>query len=274
MSPADLKPLLQGAGLSIGYRNKEGSASLADGLHLQLCPGELTCLLGPNGAGKTTLLRTLCGALAPLRGSIQLKGQDLDGMTPAERARRVSIGLATERPADWMEVRDLVALGRHPYSGWLGQLDSSDRERIDWALEAVGATALAGRKLAVLSDGERQKVIIARALAQETPVLLLDEPTAHLDLPNRIETMTLLRRLSRERGMGILLSTHDLDPALRQADRLWLLGTKGDFREGAPEELARSNALAEAFAHNALRWDALCGLFDQPREEQSGQLPE
>ncbi len=275
MSTVDPEPLLSAKGLAIGYPGRKRAAVLAQGLELHLRPGEFTCLLGPNGAGKTTLLRSLSGALPPLSGNIQLQGHDLAGIAPRERARRIGVALSGTAPAGWMEARALVALGRHPYSGWLGRLDGKDRERIEWALEAVGATALAGRKIAELSDGERQKVIIARALAQETPVLLLDEPTAHLDLPNRIETMALLRRLAQECKMAILLSTHDLELALQQADRLWLLGPAGSFCQGEPEALARKGTLAEAFAHEALRWEALQGNFPQSGSaEQSGQVPE
>lgn len=275
MSPADNELLLAANNLSIGYSGNNREGALARGLDLQLRAGEFSCLLGPNGAGKTTLLRSLCGALPALSGSILLQGEDLNGISLRERARRISATLSGAAPAGWMEVRALVALGRHPYSGWLGRLDNTDRERIEWALEAVGAATLAERRIGELSDGERQKVTIARALAQETPVLLLDEPTAHLDLPNRMEIMAMLRRLAHECNKAILLSTHDLDLALRQADRLWLLGAGGELNEGEPEDLVRSGALAKTFSHEALRWEELCGHFRQPSEEaQSGQVPE
>ena len=254
--------LLSSTDLSVGYGEKGPAKTLASGIDLTLHAGEFICLLGPNGAGKTTLLRTLSGILNPLAGSIQLKGTDLFAIPPRERAQRISVVLADKVPAGMMNVRSLVALGRHPYSGWLGRLDTKDYECIEWALQTVGASQLAERLVAELSDGERQKVAIARALAQEASILLLDEPTAHLDLPNRIETMALLRRLSREKNLAVLLSTHDLDLALRQADRLWLLGADGTLRQGEPEALARSGALAETFAHESLQWNALRTCFN------------
>ena len=275
MSQNDANSLLDTACLSIGYGEKGPAKTLASGLDLTLHAGEFICLLGPNGAGKTTLLRTLSGILTPLAGSIRLLGTDLSAIPTRERAHRISVVLADKVPAGMMNARSLVALGRHPYSGWLGRLDTKDYECIEWALQIVGASQLAERLVAELSDGERQKVAIARALAQEASILLLDEPTAHLDLPNRIETMALLRRLSREKNLAVLLSTHDLDLALRQADRLWLLGTDGTLRQGEPEALARSGALAETFAHESLQWNALQTCFNQPKPDgQSGQVPE
>ena len=275
MSQIDANSLLDTACLSIGYGEKGPAKTLASGLDLTLHAGEFICLLGPNGAGKTTLLRTLSGILTPLAGNIRLQGTDLSAIPPRERAHRISVVLADKVPAGMMNARSLVALGRHPYSGWLGRLDTKDYECIEWALQIVGASQLAERLVAELSDGERQKVAIARALAQEASILLLDEPTAHLDLPNRIETMALLRRLSREKNLAVLLSTHDLDLALRQADRLWLLGTDGTLRQGEPEALARSGALAETFAHESLQWNALGSRFNQPAPDgQSGQVPE
>ena len=275
MSHPDPNAPLATAGLSIGYGKKGTTEALASGLDLTLRAAEFVCLLGPNGAGKTTLLRTLSGALPPVAGDIRLQGSNLSKIPPRERAHQISVVLADRISAGMMDARSLVALGRHPYSGWLGRLDRKDYDCIAWALEIVGASKLAERPIAELSDGEQQKVAIARALAQEASILLLDEPTAHLDLPNRIETMALLQQLSHERNLSILLSTHDLELALRQADRLWLLGSDGTLWQGSPEKLARDGALAEVFSHEALSWEALRRYFDQPAPEvQSGQVPE
>lgn len=275
MNPSDPNEPLATAGLSIGYDEKGTAGTIACGLDVSLQSGQFVCLLGPNGAGKTTLLRTLSGALPPLAGDIRLRGTQLSAIPPRERAHQISVVLADRISAGMMDARSLVALGRHPYSGWLGRLNAKDRESIAWALEIVGASKLAERPVAELSDGEQQKVAIARALAQEASILLLDEPTAHLDLPNRIETMALLRQLSHEKNLSILLSTHDLELALRQADQLWLLAANGTLRQGTPEQLARDGALARAFAHEALSWESLRRYFNQPAPEaQSGQVPE
>ena len=164
-----------------------------------------------------------------------------------------------------MDAYSLVSLGRHPYSGWLGGLNQHDRDRIAWALDAVGARELATRQVADLSDGERQKVSIARALAQEAGVMLLDEPTAYLDLPRRVELMSILRKLARQEQIALLLSTHDLDLALRFADRLWVITPNGTVLQGAPEALALSGEFAAIFANENLEWDPEHGLFRTPQ---------
>jgi iron complex transport system ATP-binding protein len=168
-----------------------------------------------------------------------------------------------------LTARELVALGRYPYTDWLGRLGHSDRERVAAAIEAVDASALAERAVRSLSDGERQRVLIARALAQEPRLMILDEPTAYLDLPRRIETMGLLRRLSRETGVAVLLSTHHLDLALGYADAIWLLPLGGALEVGAPEDLALSGAIERAFVSEHLVFDADDGSFHL-REEPDG----
>ena len=175
---------------------------------------------------------------APLSGQIQLSGRPLSAIAPRERARAVSVVLTETVPPGMMDAYSLVSIGRHPYSGWFGGLSRHDKERIDWALSAVGASSLASRQVAELSDGERQKISIARALAQEAKLMLLDEPTAFLDLPRRVELMSILRNLAHRENLALLLSTHDLDLALRFADRLWLMTSEGTLIQGAPEALA------------------------------------
>ncbi|MEW6254260.1 MAG: ABC transporter ATP-binding protein, partial [Planctomycetota bacterium] len=155
----------------------------------------------------------------------------------------------------------LVALGRHPYTDWTGRLSAHDEAVVRWAMEAVGAKPLAARPISELSDGERQKIMIARALAQEPLVMLLDEPTAFLDLPNRVEIMRVLRALTRQTGRAILLSTHDLDLALRSADRLWLLPHGGPLHDGAPEDLVLSGALEATFRSEGIAFDRQTGTF-------------
>jgi iron complex transport system ATP-binding protein len=160
-----------------------------------------------------------------------------------------------------MDAYAMVSLGRHPYSGWFGSLSDHDRARIDWALTAVGAKDLAGRQVGELSDGERQKISIARALAQETRVMLLDEPTAFLDLPRRGELMAILRDLAHREKLALLLSTHDLDLALRFADRLWMLTPQGQMIQGYPEVIAMSGEFAKVFESEKLDWDPEVGNF-------------
>ena len=261
MNPALHTEHLTATKLSIGYSHRGQETCVAEALDLALNAGEFICLLGPNGAGKSTLIRTLAGMQAPLSGSLKLQNQTFHSISPRERARMISVVLTEALPVGMMDAYSLVALGRHPYSGWLGGLKQHDKERIKWAFKAVGAEGLEGRQIAELSDGERQKISIARALAQEAQVMLLDEPTAFLDLPRRVELMTILRNLAHREQMGLLLSTHDLDLALRFADRLWMITTDGKLIQGYPEELAMSGEFARIFANENLDWDAERGSF-------------
>lgn len=248
--------------LTVGYRHA-GRADRVIAADLDLClrRGELVCLLGPNGAGKSTLMRTLAGLQPALRGEIWLDGDRPADLSARELARRLSIVLTERIDVGNLSVRDLVALGRHPYTDWWGNLTAHDEEVVRWAVRAVGAGDLADRPVQELSDGERQKVMIARALAQEPLLILLDEPTAFLDLPRRVEVMGLLRTLARQTGRAILLSTHDLDLALRSADRLWLLSADGKMQIGAPEDLVLSRAFEQVFASEGIVFDGYTGSF-------------
>ncbi len=255
-------PILQTHDLTIGYRHgRKQPRIVAEALNVTLRQGELVCLLGPNGAGKSTLLRTMAGLQVPLHGRITLHGDDLTRLTPAQIARRLSIVLTERIDAGAMTAYGLVALGRHPYTNWAGQLSEQDEGVVRWALTAVGAADLAGRQLNTLSDGERQKVMIARALAQEPALILLDEPTAYLDLPRRVEIMRILRQLARQEGRAILLSTHDLDLALRTADQLWLMAADGSLQTGAPEDLVLSGAFGRTFPSDGVAFDLQTGSF-------------
>lgn len=248
--------MLTTSSLSIGYAHP-----LASDLNLELRPAEQVCLIGPNGAGKSTLLRTLAGMEKPLQGEIWLGRDSLRSLTPLERAKRLAIVLTTRVESPLLTARELVALGRHPYTDWLGRLSARDQEAVQRAMQLTDTLRFSARPLAQLSDGERQKVMIARALAQEPDILLLDEPTAFLDLPRRVELLQLLRRLARETGAAILLSTHDLDLALRITDRLWLLSSAGKMEVGLPEELALNGAVARVFQSEGARFDHAIGAF-------------
>ncbi len=257
---------LQTHNLAIGYTAaRRDPVLVAQGLNLSLRDGELVCLLGPNGAGKSTLMRTLAGMQSPLAGHTTLRDTDITTLTSQQRATRLSIVL-TERPnLGLLNGYALVALGRHPYTDWTGRLDSYDEAVIRWAVDAVGATDIAENPVMQLSDGQRQKLMIARALAQESDLILLDEPTAYLDLPRRAEVMQLLRHLAASTGRAILLSTHDLDLALRSADRLWLM-SGGQVQTGAPEDLVLSGAFEQAFSSAGIVFDRETGTFGVKRK--------
>lgn len=242
--------------LRIGYGNK----TIAQGLNLSLKEGEMVCLLGPNGAGKSTLLKTLASLLKPQQGKILLEGEEISKLSSQALARKISIVL-TERVDSNLNVYDLVSMGRYPYTSWTGKLGIKDQETIRWAIRATGLYALAERPIYQLSDGERQKAMIAKALAQDTPVILLDEPTAHLDIPNRMELLALLRKLSRESKKAILLSIHDLEAALQIADKIWLMDETGKVEAGIPEDLILENKIQETFSGETLVFDMEMGSF-------------
>lgn len=245
-------------GLTVGHRR--GPAVLT-GVDLRAAPGELTVLLGPNGAGKSTLLRTVAGLLAAVDGRIGLGGTDLVRLDPVRRARRVAVVLTERVDPGLLTARELVGLGRHPHTGARGTLRAADHAAVDAALAAVRASSLAARRVARLSDGERQRVLIARALAQEPELLLLDEPTAFLDAPSRVVVTGMLRRLAQERGMVVVASTHDVELALRVADRVWLLDRDGGVRSGPPAQLVTDGAVGHSFDSDELRFDAGAGTF-------------
>ena len=224
-------------GLSIGYRSKHGVKTVAEGISDSIRSGEMTCLLGVNGAGKSTLLRTLSGFLPPLAGEISLLGKPLSSYRERELATVIGVVLTEKSNLQNMTVTELVGMGRSPYTGFWGRLSAADRRKVEESLTLVGIAPLRNRMVQTLSDGERQKVMIAKALAQETPLIFLDEPTAFLDYPSKVEILHLLHRLSHEMGKTVFLSTHDLELALRVADRVWLMSKQGEVRTGSPENL-------------------------------------
>ncbi len=248
--------MLSSSSLTIGYHQP-----ITSGLDLQLRPAEMVCLIGPNGAGKSTLLRTLAGMQTPLSGVIKLGEADLHSLPALDLAKQLAVVLTGRVEAGNLSAYALVTLGRHPYTDWRGRLTPHDEEAVRHAMRLTGSDVLASRPIHELSDGERQRVMIARALAQEPSILLLDEPTAFLDLPRRVELLQLLKRLSRETNCAILLSTHDLDLALRIADRLWLLSSHGELHIGLPEELALNGSLARIFHSEGIEFDHASGAF-------------
>lgn len=243
-------PLLAARELVAGYGGRRRRIVL-DRISVAVSAGEMVAVLGPNGAGKSTLLRTLAGMLPALGGELEIDGQSLASLSPRQRARRIGVVLPERLAPGMLRGAELVALGRYPRTGWTGGLAPRDREVVERMLRSVGAAHLAQRDVAALSDGERQRLMIARALAQEPRMLILDEPTAYLDLPGRVDVMHLLARLAGE-GSAVLISTHDLDLALRTAGRVWLIDHEGGLQAGTPSELLRAGAFEQAFASEEL----------------------
>lgn len=234
--------------LSIGYSVKEGKSKLIkESINVRLIPGEVTCLMGRNGAGKSTLIRTLGGFIPALSGEILLEDRPADSFSNEEKARRLGVVLTDKTNAGGITVFELVSLGRHPHTNFFGVLKDKDKSVITSSMEKVGIAHKSDAYLSELSDGERQKAMIAKVLAQECPVILLDEPTAFLDLNSRIEVMELLRKLALEEHKTILLSTHDIESALRLGSRIWLMDKEKDFLSGTPEELVGSGLFDSYF---------------------------
>lgn len=240
--------------LAIGYQQP-----LIAPFDLVLNGGGSIALLGVNGVGKSTLLRTLAGLQAPLAGTVQLDGTDLHHMPAGERARRCAVVITSPGGPSSMDVRTLVTLGRQPWTGPFGRLAPADREAVERAMARTGVEHLQYRALDQCSDGERQKAWIARALAQDTPVLLLDEPTAHLDLPNRAAIVRLLHSIARQDGRLVLFSTHDVQLALDLSDRIALLRPGATPWLGTPAAALAPGLLDAAFAGSGIRFDAATG---------------
>ena len=247
--------------LCIGYRTGKKEKRVHEHLSFELHAGELTCLLGANGAGKSTLLRTLSASQPALEGDLLMMGKSLSDYSEKERSRTIGVVLTDKTFAGGLSVYELVALGRQPHTGFFGRLTKEDKRIVEEAMENVGIAHKAKSYTAELSDGERQKVMIAKALVQECPLILLDEPTAFLDVVSRIEIMHLLHRLAVEQNKAILLSTHDIEQALVLADKLWLLTKGKGLQCGVTEDIILNHHMDELFTHKDIRFDYDHGVY-------------
>lgn len=238
-----MNEVLHTENLSIGYK---GKALLPD-INVSLCEGDIVALAGPNGAGKTTLFKTLCGSLKPVSGRIALFGKDLGEYTATECVSLFSLVL-TEKPDDlFLKVFDIVAAGRYPQLGLMARLSKNDETIIEEALQTVGIKHLIDRNFTSLSDGEQQKVMIAKAIVQDTPIIFMDEPAAFLDYPSKIELINLMVKLAREHKKAILFSSHDLDLLLRYCDKMWIVGYGLPLVEGTPKQLTEQGLIDAYF---------------------------
>lgn len=245
-------PSLAFHALTTGYCHGSRQSIVGRGLEGSLPRGTLTVLLGTNGAGKSTLLRTLAGLQPPLAGDIFWEGNSLASLTPEERAKRLSIVLTVRPETGNLTVREVVALGRLPHRQglWGSRNAAADAEAVESAMQLTTTSAWSERPVSRLSDGERQRVFIAKALAQETPLILLDEPTAFLDYPSRVQFFNLLKRLTNEMGKTVLLSSHDVELAAAHADRILLL-SKESLCLAPTEAKERNHAIRDFFRLDA-----------------------
>jgi ABC-type cobalamin/Fe3+-siderophores transport systems, ATPase components len=242
--------------LTIGYSSKKTENIVAKSIFADICGGELTGLFGANGVGKSTLLRTLSAFQPSLSGDIIIQGKTLKEYTEKELSLMIGLVLTEKIDGRNMSVRELVSLGRSPHTGFWGNLSSEDCRIVEEAIYLVKIDNLADRQIYTLSDGERQKVMIAKALAQQTPIILLDEPTAFLDFQSKVEILRLLHQLSKEADKTIFLSTHDVELFLQIADKIWLMDKEHGIRIGSPDELATDGTLSAFFSHKDIQFDA------------------
>jgi len=236
--------------LSTGY----GSHVVMQGINAELRQGELVSLLGPNGVGKSTLLRTLSAFQPALAGDIRIDGRPLSQLSIRERSRLIGVVLTERTTVQHMTVRSMVGMGRTPYTGFWGGLDEEDRRVVDDAMQKTGIAHLQHRHINTLSDGERQKVMIAKAVAQETPIILLDEPTAFLDYPSKVDMMRMLLSLAHGMQKVIFLSTHDVEMALQLSDRVWLM-EDGHLTTGTPRQLAQDGSITRFVCREGVSFD-------------------
>jgi len=252
--------ILNTQNLSIGYSKKMNKTIVQATLNLELKAGEMVCLIGQNGCGKSTLLRTLAGLQKALSGKVLVQNKELSRIKIHEKAKLLALVLTDRVDIDSATVADIVRMGRQPYCNWWGNLSEADTKMVTDAIAMVHLEHKAECYLNELSDGERQRVMIAKALAQDTPLILLDEPTAHLDLPNRVEIMLLLHKLAHQTGKSVIISTHELDIALQAADRIWLMTSAG-VESGVPEDLVLQGHFHDAFQSKAYYFNSANGNF-------------
>jgi iron complex transport system ATP-binding protein len=264
MAESTTVPVFAAKNLGAGYNGK----AMVAGINISAHKGDILCLIGPNGTGKTTMLRTFAGLLPPVSGEALLLGENINAIKTSERARRLAVVL-TERPlASLTSAYEIVATGRTPYTNFFGSLDERDHAIVRGALETVGAAELADRDFSSLSDGEKQKVMIARALAQQPEIIILDEPTSHLDIRHKLEVMEIVNRLARETGLAVILALHDIDLAIKYCGFVLFVKDGRILAAGKPEGLVSTdeetapdtpNEIEHIFSLENASFDAVTG---------------
>ena len=254
------KKILNASNLSIGYKSKNHSNIIAENLNVSLEKGLLVALVGANGIGKSTLLRTLTGIQKPLSGTVTLNDRDIFSHEPLSLAQNLSLVLTEKLPPSNLTVFELIALGRQPYTNWLGKLSGEDLEKINQAIALTRIEHLIDKRHHEISDGQLQIVLIARALAQDTPLIVLDEPTTHLDLQHKVAVFKLLKKLSQETNKCILFSTHDIDLAIQLSDEMIVM-TESSVEQDQPCNLIAKEVFDSIFKDENLFFDKEKGKF-------------
>ena len=257
--------------LEIGYTTGKDRVIVSRIPSLELRKGKLTCLLGANGIGKSTLLKTITGNLAPLAGEVRIEGQPITELPIRDKAKKLAVVLTDKAHLGFTTVLEMITLGRNPYTNWMNTLQNKDSAAIERALEAIGMLNQADKPLAELSDGNLQKVVIGRAIAQETAIIILDEPTIHLDISNKTIIVELLRKLCQEHGKTILFSTHDLELAKLFADDLWIM-EEDQLVHGLTEDIILQGLIEKSFNYKISRFEELHEYIDIQGPEELSKL--
>ena len=262
---SSVKNSIETKNLHIGYQQKKSVLTIQKHISLQLYKGEFVGILGKNGIGKSTLLRTLTGVQDAISGDVFIQGKTIQSYSNKELSVLISLVLTERLPESQLTVYELVALGRQPHTNWIGRLGEKDVEKINWALEQTEILLLANRHFNELSDGQLQRVLIARALAQDTQIILLDEPTAHLDMNHTIKIFKLLKKLSKEANKTIIITTHEVNLAINSSDQLILLTDK-EVVAGSKELLIESNSFDHLFSSEIVNFNSSLEQFIVTKE--------
>ena len=253
--------ILETHSLSVGYLHHKKNILIQSNLNLLVNRGEMICLIGPNGSGKSTLLRSLSGLQPALSGKTFIENKDIEKLSSKERALLISLVLTDRIEVENATVQSIIAMGAHPHTNWWGNINKEIKDEVDKAISMVHLEKKRFHLLTELSDGERQRVMVAKAFLQDTPIIILDEPTAHLDLPNRVEIMLLLHKLAHQTGKSVIISTHELDMALQAADKVWLMTANKGIEVGVPEDLVLNGKFNEVFKSDNYIFNPTNGNF-------------
>lgn len=250
--------ILETKDLCVGYEGK----IVVDNVQIEGERGMILCLLGPNGAGKTTILRTLSGLLSSVKGKVYIKGNELSTIDNKDLAKDLSVVLTKKFDGGLMTAFEVASMGRYPHTDFFGKLTETDIQKTIEALETVNAGNLTHRYFDELSDGEKQKVLIARALVQEPEIIILDEPTSHLDIRHRLELVDILKKLSKEKGISVILSLHEIDIALKSCDKVVLINKNKVIAYGTPEEVVNEDIIKELYTIDDANFNNLLGTIE------------
>lgn len=247
--------------ISTGYKDKNNKKTVSRGINLRADKGKLIFLTGPNGSGKTTLLKTITGNLKPLNGRVTIAGKEISDLKGHKLSRLISVVLTEIPDPGYLTVEEIISLGRSPYTGFRNSLSDSDRSVIKKSLKTLGLDHLKGRLFSRLSDGEKQKTMIARALCQDTEIICMDEPSSHLDFPSRVELVSFLKTITEKENKTIIVSSHDLNIAINSSDIMWLIDQSGTIHSGSPEDLALSGTVGRVFNRGIFSFSESTGEF-------------